>query len=110
MAMSMDEEYVQSVIDSSSNTGELEGKPTPPPLTEWSQQAELLRRVIGEVEALKLITIAVNSKKKGGGESRPVLGPVGIMSSLLKRKRYANHYALRAKLMPDKYGPPKEDT
>jgi len=109
MAMANDAEYVQSIIDSAANTADLEGKPTPPPLTEWSQLAELTRRLIQEVEALKIVTISINSKKGAGKpDSHPVLGPRGVMSELLKKKRYSNHFALRAKLMPKKYGK-KED-
>lgn len=116
--MANDEEYVQAQIDRAGNTGAFAGKPTPPPLTEWSQMAELTRRLIGEVEALKIVTISANSKKGSKKpESHPVLGPAGKLAELLKRRRIENHLSLRARLLPKRYGSgaapqeqsPKED-
>lgn len=107
--MSKDEEYIQAQIDAAGNTAELagNGKPQHPPLTQWSQPAELLASLVEEVRALKVVTISANSKKGSKKpEWRPVLRPIGAMAELLKRKRYANHFALRARLLPKKYGKP----
>jgi len=110
MAMANDVEYVQSQIDRAGNTADLTGSgPRNPPLTEWSMLAEKMAENTEEVRALKVAFVAANSKKGAKKpEWRPVLRPIGVMAELLKKKRYENHYALRARLMPGKYGTPEQ--
>lgn len=100
-------------MEKASNTAEFSAaNASPPPLTQWSQEASLIADLVSEVSALRVVTIQANSKK---GSQKPemtkVLRPVSVLAKVLKTKRYENHYKLRDRLLPHlrKGKPPTEE-
>lgn len=110
-AISQDEEYWAEVVASVGNTAELSGgKPTPPPLTEWSQLHALVADLVSEVSALRVVTVAANSKKGAKApEVTKVPRPVSALAKVLKAKRYENHYKLRDRVLPHLRKQPPEE-
>jgi hypothetical protein len=105
-----DEEHAKLLIAAEKESGEKPGKSTGPPLYSYTPEVEAITALINEVRSLRLTFIAANSK---AGAPVPKFEPYPIPQTAMMRvkeradyeRRKRAHEALRARVLPRKYGP-----